>query len=252
MSVTLLPERAGKIVCQLFSSHLFVLDFRNSRHCGVSHCYSRSKEAVAQALGAIYSRTREAIRENISGKHIDLIQQGNCLRQSLAWQPPLAITRFDIRRNRSRETFRRKSNLIRNRQSLEILHFCQSKKTFRIGKLSHTLFLWFWLFRETNSAHAVMTSSRLSLYIRQNSIDMLHSLTQGHAHTAIGSSCTQSLGVDFSPTTPREAFAHSARRVHARTVKRNAHSGWEGGACSEHSRRQHDHQSYEHQKPHYL
>ena len=188
---------------------------RTSRHCGISHCCSRSKEAVVQALGAIYSRTKEAIRENISGKHIDLTQQGNCLRQSLALQPTLAITRFNIRRNRSRETFRLKSNLIRDRH---ILHFSQSKKTFRIGKLSHSLalsFLWFWAFQGNKQCTCSHDKQSASLYNRQDSIDMLHSLTQGHAHTAIGirSSCTQSLGVDFSPTTPREALARSARRV---------------------------------------
>ena len=128
LDVSDIPARnSGEVMCQLLSSQL--ADFRNSRHCGAGHCYSRSKEAVAKAIGAIYSRTKEAFRGNISGKHIDLTRQGNCLRQSLALKPTLAITRFDIRRSRSRETFR-------NRQ---ILHFCQSKKTFRIGKLSHSL-----------------------------------------------------------------------------------------------------------------
>ena len=214
MSVTLLPERLARsrASCQLFSSQLFVLDFRNSRHCGISHCYSRSKEAVAQALGAIYSRAKEAIRENISGKHTDLIQQGSCLRQSLALQPTLAITRFDIRRSRSRETFRRKSNLIRDRQ---ILHFCQSKKTFRIGKLSHSLtlsFFGFGLFSETNSAHAVMTSSRLHFTLDKIALTCcIHSLKDMHTlqSDAIRSSCTQSLGVDFSATSPEK---------HSRTV----------------------------------
>ena len=144
------------------------------------------------------------------------------VKQSLAVKPTLAITRFDIRRNRSRETFRRKSNLIRDRQ---ILHFCQSKKTFRIGKLSHSLtlsFFGFGLFRETNSAHAVMTSSRLHFTLDKTALTCcIHSLKDMHTlqSAAIRSSCTQSLGVDFSPTTPREAFAHSAGRVHARTVK---------------------------------
>ena len=152
--------------------------------------------AVAQALGAIYSRTNEAIRENISGKHIDLIQQGNCLRQSLALQPTFAITRFDIRRNRSRETFRRKSNLIRDRQ---FQHFCQSKKTFRIGKPSHSLtlsFFGFGLFRETNSAHAVMTSSRLHFALDKTALTCcIHSLKDMHTlqSDAIRSSCTQSV-----------------------------------------------------------
>ena len=120
----------------------------------------------------IYSRTKEAVRENISGKHIGLIRQGSCLGQSLALQPALAITRFDIRRNRSRESFRRKSNLIRDRQ---ILYFYQSKKIFGIGKLSYSLTLSFFdfgLFRETNSASA-------SLYISQ---DTTHSRTCTHCN----------------------------------------------------------------------
>ena len=91
-----------------------------------------------------------------------------------------------------REAFRRKSNLIRDRQ---ILRFCQSKKTFRIGKLSlsfsHTLFLWFWAFQGNKQCTCSHDKQSASLYIRQDSIDMLHSLTQGHAHTAIG--CNQKL-----------------------------------------------------------
>ena len=192
LDVSDIPARnSGEVMCQLLSSQL--ADFRHSRHCGAGHCYSRSKEAVAKAIGAIYSRTKEAFRGNISGKHIDLTRQGNCLRQSLALKPTLAITRFDIRRNRSRETFRRKSNLIRDRQ---ILHFCQSKKTFRIGKLSHSLtlsFFGFGLFRETNSAHAVMTSSRLHFTLDKTALTCcIHSLKdmQSLQSAAIRSSCT--------------------------------------------------------------
>ena len=151
----------------------------------VGHCYSRSKEAVAEAIGAIYSRTKEAFRENISGKHIDLIRQGNCLRQSL--HSNLHLQSLD---STFGETDREK-------------HFEESPISFEIGKscisanrrkhfgsessliLSHSLSLALGFFRETNSKQSA------SLYIRQDSIDMLHSLTQGHAHTAIG--CNQKL-----------------------------------------------------------
>ena len=132
----------------------------------ISHCYNRSKEVVVQVLGAIYSRTKEAIRRKISGNHIDLIQQGNCLTQSLVLQPTLAITRFDIRRNRSREIFRLKSNLFRDRQ---ILRFYQSKKNISDRKFSYSLILSFFdfgLFRETNSAHTSHDNQSASLYIR--------------------------------------------------------------------------------------
>ena len=200
----------------MLALQLLIADFRNSRHCGVGHCYSRSKESVAEAIGAIYSRTKEAFRGNISGKHIDLTRQGNCLRQSRPLEPTLAITRFDIRRNRSRETFRRRSNLIRDRQ---IQHFSQSKKSCRIGKLSHALtlsFFGFGLFRETNSAHAVMTGSRLhfTLDSRQDSIDMLHSLPQGHAITAIG--CNQRL-MHVSPSAGTSVLRRLEK--HSRTAQ---------------------------------
>ena len=136
------------------------------------------------------------------------------------------------------------------RQSRE-KHFGENPISFEIGKscisanrrkhfgsenslfLLTLCFLWFWAFQGNKQCTCSHDKQSASLYIRQDSIDMLHSLTQGHAHTqsaAIRSSCTQSLGVDFSPTTPREAFTHSARRVHARTVKRTrTRGGIQGG-----------------------
>ena len=92
-----------------------------------------------------------------------------------------------------------------------------ANQSFRIGKFSHSLtlsFFGFGLFRATNSAHAVMTSRSASLYIRQDSIDMLHSLTQGHAITAIG--CNQKL-MHLSPS----AWTSVLRRLrrHSCTVQ---------------------------------
>ena len=69
----------------------------------------------------------------------------------------------------------------------------------------------------------VMTTSRLHFTLDKIALTCcIHSLKDIHTLQSdiIRSSCTQSLGMDFSPTTPREAFAHSARRVHTRTVKR--------------------------------
>ena len=189
----------------------------------ISQCYNRSKEAVVQVLGAIYSRTKEVIRRKISGNHIDLIQQGNCLTQSLVLQPTLAITRFDIRRNRSTEIFRLKSNLFRDRQ---ILCFYQSKKIFRIENsliLSYSLSLTLGFSGRQIVHRQVMTTSRLHFALDKIALTCcIHSLKDIHTLQSdiIRSSCTQSLGMDFSLTTPREAFAHSARRVHTRTVKR--------------------------------
>ena len=175
-----------------------------------------SKEAVAQALGAIYSRAKEAIRENISGKRTDLIQQGSCLRQSLALQPTLAITRFDIRRNRSRETLRLKSNLIRDRQ---ILCFYQSKKTFRIGKLSYSLalsFFGFGLFKETSSAHAIMTSSRLHLTLDKTAlICCIHSLKDMHTHC----NRMQSEAHALSPSAVKRTRTRGRRAGHAESIQ---------------------------------
>ena len=141
---------------------------------------------------------------------------------------------------------------------MQILHFCQSKKTFRIGKLSHSLtlsFFWFWAFQGNKQCTCSHDKQSASFYIRQDSIDMLHSLTQGHAHTAIG--CNQKL----MHSVPRRGLQSNdaQRSIRAQCTQsicthseENAHSGQEGGACNEHSRRQHDHQSYEHQKPHDL
>ena len=52
-----------------------------------------------------------------------------------------------------------------------------------------------------------------------------------HSAVAIGISCTQSLGVDFSPATPRGALVGivcSVCRVHARTVREKTRTGLGG------------------------
>ena len=54
-----------------------------------------------------------------------------------------------------------------------------------------------------------------------------------HSAVAIGISCTQSLGVDFSPATPRGAGAGIVCivcRVHARTVREKTRTGLGGRA----------------------
>ena len=86
--------------------------------------------------------------------------------------------------------------------------------------LSFSLFLWFWAFRETQQCTCSHDKQSASLYIRQDSIDMsafTHSSTCTlHSDVAIGISCTQSLGVDFSPATPKEALcALCAEYTHA-------------------------------------
>ena len=125
--------------------------------------------------------------------------------------------------------------------------------------LSFSLFLWFWAFRETQQCTCSHDKQSASLYIRQDSIDMsafTHSSTCTlHSAVAIGISCTQSLGVDFSPATPRGALVGIVCivcRVHARTVREKTRTGKGGRAHRSIQGRQHDHQYHEHQSPHHL
>ena len=148
---------------------------------------------------------------------------------------------LDIRREKMIEkTFFGRSHLrSENSNSLwfrETKYFSR-KFTQKISlSLSFSLFLWFWAFRETQQCTCSHDKQSASLYIRQDSIDMsafTHSSTCTlHSAVAIGISCTQSLGVDFSPATPRGAFAGIVCivcRVHARTVKEKMRRGWAGG-----------------------
>ena len=94
-----------------------------------------------------------------------------------------------------RKSFRCESNLIRDRQ---IQHSCRSIISNRkILSFSHSLFLWFWAFQGNKQCSCSHDKQSASLYIRQDSIDMLHSITQGHAITAIG--CNQKL-MHLSPS----------------------------------------------------
>ena len=129
-----------------------------------------------QSTVALRKQSEKTFR---GSKHIDLTQQGNCLRQSLALQPTPAITRFDIRRNRSRETFRLKilsHSRSANPAFLPIEENMSDRKTL---SFSHTLFLWFWAFQGNKQCTCSHDKQSASLYT-----DMLHSLTQRHAHTA--------------------------------------------------------------------
>ena len=147
-------------------------------------------------------------------------------------------------------------DLIRDQKTRTVFGF--EKQNISVGKftqkisliLSFSLFLWFWAF----SAHAVMTSSRLHFTLGQDSIDMsafTHSSTCTlHSAVAIGISCTQSLGVDFSPATPRGVCI--VCRVHARTVREKTRTGLGGRVHTSIQGRQHDHQYHEHQSPHHL
>ena len=114
---------------------------------------------------------------------------------------------------KTEKTFRCESNLIRDRQ---IQHSCRSIISDR-KKFSHTLtlsFFGFGLFRETNKCTCSHDKPSASLYIRQDSIDMLHSITQGHAITAIG--CTQKL-MHLSPSGWTSVLR--CLRRHSRTVQ---------------------------------
>ena len=156
----------------------------------VGHCYSRSKEAVTEAIGAIYSSTTEAFRgETFRGNTLISFGREIVSDSPLHWN--LHLPSLD---STFGETDREK-------------HFEEDPISFEIGtanrrnhfgseKLSHSLtlsFFGFGLFRETNSAHAVMTSSRLHFTLDKTALTCcIHSLKdmQSLQSAAIRSSCT--------------------------------------------------------------
>ena len=156
-------------------------------------------------------------------------------------------------------------DLIRDQKTRTVFGFEKQnisvgKSTQKILSFSHlSLSLVLGFSGKHNSAHAVMTSSRLHFTLDKTALTCLHSKHSStcklHSAVAIGISCTQSLGLDFSPVTPRDALQAvrgSVCRVHARTVKEKTRTGLGGRGNYEHSGRQHDHQYHEHQSPHQL
>ena len=110
------------------------------------------------------------------------------------------------------KSFQCESNLIRDQQ---IPHFCKSITSNRkILSFSHSRFLWFWAFQGNQQCTCSHDKQSASLYIRQDSIDMLHSITQGHAITAIG--CNQKL-MHLSPSEWTSVLRRLRR--HSRTVQ---------------------------------
>ena len=132
----------------------------------------------------------------------------------------------------------------------------QSKNSLRkFLSVSHSLsFFGFGLFGKHNSAHAVMTSSRLHFTLDKTALTCLHSHTQAHAH------CIQLLQSESHALSPsawtsvqrrQEDGVHCVQSTRTHSEGENAHGeGWEG--AYEHSGRQHDHQYHEHQSPHHL
>ena len=176
---------------------------------------------------------KEAFRRKHSrGKHVDLIQQGNCLRQSLASEPTLAITRFGVRRNQKSENHFRANPI-----SFEIgKSSIPADRSFRIGKkFSHSLtlsFFGFGLFRETNSAHAVMTSSRLHFTLDKTALTCcIQSLKnmQSLQSDAIRSSCTS---VPRSGLQSYDAYGDIRAQCKKSTCTHSEESGRAGHALS--------------------
>ena len=131
-------------------------------------------------------------------------------------------------------------------------------RSFRTRKFSHSLtlsFFGFGLFRETNSAHAVMTSSRLHFTLDKTALTCcIQSLKdmQSLQSDAIRSSCTS---VPRSGLQSYDAYGDIRAQCKKSTCtpsEESAHSGREHGAYIEHSGRQHDHQCHEHQEQHCL
>ena len=134
-----------------------------------------------------------------------------CLGHSLA--QALAITRHSTRKDDRENIFGRSHSRSENSNSLwfrETKYFSRKIYSENSLILSSLSFFGFGLFRKHNSAHAVMTSSRLHFTLDKTALTCLHSKHSStcklHSAVAIGISCTQSLGLDFSPATPRDAL----------------------------------------------
>ena len=139
-----------------------------------------------------------------------------CLRHSLA--QALAITRHSTRKDDRENIFFRKISFeIRKlEQSLVSRNkIFQSENSLRkFLSVSHSLsFFGFGLFGKHNSAHAVMTSSRLHFTLDKTALTCLHSHTQAHAH------CIRLLQSESHALSP-SAWTSVQRRqeVHLRAV----------------------------------
>ena len=135
----------------------------------------------------------------------------HCLTQSLAGQ----LQSLDIRREKNRRKhFRKISFEIENSN---ILWFRETKyfsRKIHSENFSHSLsFFGFGLFGKHNSAHAVMTSSRLHFTLDKTALTCLHSNTQAHAH------CIQLLQSESHALSP-SAWTSVRRRqeVHLRAL----------------------------------
>ena len=107
-----------------------------------------------------------------------------CLRHSLA--KALAVTRHSTRKDDRENIFGRSHSRSENSNSLWFRETKYFSRKNSLRKFTHSLislFLWFWTFQEThNSAHAVMTSSRLHFTLDKTALTCLHSNTQALAH----------------------------------------------------------------------
>ena len=106
-----------------------------------------------------------------------------CLRHSLA--QALANTRHSTRKD-DRENIL-SEDLIRDQKTRTVFGF--EKQNISVGKFTQKIslilsfsFFGFGLFGKHNSAHAVMTSSRLHFTLDKTALTCLHSNTQAHAH----------------------------------------------------------------------
>ena len=151
---------------------------------------------------------------------------------------------------KTEKTFRCESNLIRDRQ---IQHSCRSIISDR-KKFSRTLtlsFFGFGLFRETNSAHAVMTSLRLHFTLDKTALTCcIQSLKdmQSLQSAALRSSCTSVPRGGLQSYDAYGDIRAQCKKSTCRHSQESVHSGRDGGAYIEHSGRQHDHQCHEHQE----
>ena len=202
------------------------LHFRDSRQRRGGHCYS----LAGQSTVALRKQSAKTFR----GKHI--VHSARQLSQTapLHQDLKLAFTSFCI-------SAKKESNLIRDRQLKQstIREIISSRKI-----LSHYLtlsFFGFGLFRETNSAHAVMASSRLHFTLDKTALTCcIQSLKD--MHTAF--SCNRKLMHSVPRQGLQSAVAQSigaqcvrvqwSARMHSK--ERNAR-GRAGGACNEHSGR---------------
>ena len=202
LDVSDIPARnPGEVMCQLLSSQLLIAYFRNGLAIATVEARRQSQRQSEQSTVALRKHSEKTFRGNtlISfGKEI--VSDSPCI-PTYTCNHSIRHSAKPIERNISKKV--QSHSRSANPAFLPIEENISDRKAL---SFSHTLFLWLWAFsgKQTVSSRLHFTLDKTALTCCIHSLKDMHTLQSA----AIRSSCTQSLGVDFSPTIMRFSGMH--------------------------------------------